>query len=661
MLEYLDFEVKIERRRGKRCTVSVINSPAGQASGAFTLPFTQAQLALIKATIEKAVLRSKMPTRRAEAPEVTQMKDFGADLFRALFAEEMRACYAQSQAIVRQQGKGLRLKLRLDPSLEGLPWEFLYSQERRDFVTLSRYNPIVRYTELKMSSEPLRVTPPLRLLVVIASPQEDRYYASLDTEREKQRILAALADLQETGVVTVDFLEGANSFRRLTRLLRREGYHILHFVGHGDYDKEHQEGVLVMEDEDRRGMWVGAQSLGRLLRDVPATRLAILNACVGAVASPADPFSSVAASLVGVGVPAVIAMQFEITDGAAITLAHEFYTALADNFPVDAALTEARKQISFDDPDSLEWATPVLYMRTPDGMLFDLAVAKEAVATAREKAAKTRPRAGAPRERAVSELAEMPETVLVPAGPFPMGSTEDNRQADNNERPQHQVVLDAFRIGRYPVTNAQYAGFIERKGYEKQDYWTKDGWVWREGESITQPGYWEDPRWNQPDHPVVGISWYEAVAYCRWLSQATGQEFRLPTEAEWEKAARGEHGREWPWGNEFDLQKANTLETGLQRTTPVGQYSPACDSPYGAADMAGNVWEWCQDWFAGDYYQRSPSENPPGPKKGVIRVLRGGSWYNNVDIARCACRGGSYPDSRRDYLGFRVVTSPGSP
>jgi outer membrane protein assembly factor BamD (BamD/ComL family) len=343
---------------------------------------------LIKATIEKAVLRSKMPTRRAEAPEVAQMKDFGADLFRVLFAEEVRACYAQSQAIARQQGKGLRLKLRLDPSLAGLPWEFLYSRERRDFVILSRYNPIVRYTELKIPSEPLRVTPPLRLLVVIASPQEDRYYASLDTEREKQRILAALADLQETGVVTVDFLEGANSFRRLTHLLRREEYYILHFVGHGDYDKEHQEGVLVMEDEDRRGMWVGAQSLGRLLRDVTATRLAILNACVGAVASPADPFSSVAASLVGVGVPAVIAMQFEISDGAAITLAHEFYTALADNFPVDAALAEARKQISFDDPDSLEWATPVLYMRAPDGMLFDLAAAKEVVAAAREKAAR---------------------------------------------------------------------------------------------------------------------------------------------------------------------------------------------------------------------------------------------------------------------------------
>ncbi len=272
-----------------------------------------------------------------------------------------------------------------------------------------------------------------------------------------------------------------------------------------------------------------------------------------------------------------------------------------------------------------------------------------------------KPRAAAPREHAVGELADAPETVLVPAGSFLMGSTEDNQWADNDERPQHQVELDAFRIGRYPITNAQYGRFIEEGGYNNQAFWTGDGRAWLKKESITQPAYWDDSKWNRPDHPVVGVSWYEAVAYCRWLSEVVGQEFRLPTEAEWEKAARGEHGREWPWGNEFDPQKANTNEGGPRRTTPVGQYSPDGDSPYGAADMAGNVWEWCQDWFAKDYYQRSPSENPPGPETGGSRVLRGGSWLYAQPSARCACRHGNSPGDRSINVGFRVAASPGSP
>jgi formylglycine-generating enzyme required for sulfatase activity len=276
-------------------------------------------------------------------------------------------------------------------------------------------------------------------------------------------------------------------------------------------------------------------------------------------------------------------------------------------------------------------------------------------------APRRRPRAAAVRERAAGELAELPETVLVPARPFLMGSTEENELADGDERPQHAAALDAFRIARYPVTNAQYARFIEEGGYGDRSLWTEAGWVWCEAKSVVQPRYWEDAQWNQPGNPVVGVSWYEAVTYCRWLSGATGGQFRLPSEAEWEKAARGEHAREWPWGNEFDPQKANTVDGGPGRTTPVGQYSPEGDSPYGAADMAGNVWEWCQDWFAEDTYQRSPAENPPGPEQGAHRVVRGGSWLFGQRLARCAFRLGNSPVNRNARVGFRVVASPSSP
>jgi iron(II)-dependent oxidoreductase len=281
-------------------------------------------------------------------------------------------------------------------------------------------------------------------------------------------------------------------------------------------------------------------------------------------------------------------------------------------------------------------------------------VVEEAPAPPRRK-----PRVAVPRERAVSELAEVPETVPVPAGLFLMGSTEDNQLAYDDERPQQQVNLDAFRIGRYPVTNAQYARFIEEGGYENRDYWIEAGRVWREAESIAQPRFWEDPKWNQPNHPVVGVSWYEAVAYCRWLSETTGQEFRLPSEAEWEKAARGEHGREWPWGNEFDPQKANTEESGLRRTTPVGQYSPEGDSPYGASDMAGNVWEWCSTLERDYPYQ--PDDSREDLEGEGPRVVRGGSWFDDQRGVRCAYRHWDDPDDRDLNLGFRVVVSPGSP
>lgn len=264
------------------------------------------------------------------------------------------------------------------------------------------------------------------------------------------------------------------------------------------------------------------------------------------------------------------------------------------------------------------------------------------------------------RQPAEGELAEVSETVLVPAGPFLMGSTEDNQLADDSERPQHTVELEAFRIGRYPVTNAWYAPFVEAGGYGNPDYWTQAGWAWRKKNDITQPGLWEDARWNQPDHPVVGVSWYEALAYCRWLSQVTGQEFRLPSEAEWEKAARGEHAREYPWGNEFDPQKANTKEGGPGRTTPVGQYSPDGDSPYGAADMAGNVWEWCSTLWRGYRYQ--PDDGREDLTATDPRVVRGGAFDDDQGGVRCAYRLRVNPGGRDGYLGFRVVVvSPGSP
>jgi sulfatase modifying factor 1 len=240
------------------------------------------------------------------------------------------------------------------------------------------------------------------------------------------------------------------------------------------------------------------------------------------------------------------------------------------------------------------------------------------------------------------EKAEM-ELCLVPAGEFLMGS--DGGEA--GEKPQHPITLDAYYIGRCPVTQAQYARFVQAAGHRVPFVdadWAK-AYNWDAARKAPPRG--------KEQHPVVLVSWDDAVAYCWWAG------LRLPAEAEWEKAARGTDGRIYPWGNKWDAARCNTHEGGKGGTTPVGAYSPGGDSPYGCADMAGNVWEWCADWYDGGYYAHSPSRNPQGPSSGSYKVLRGGSWGGGWDYVRVALRYDLTPDDRYGSFGFRCAASPG--
>jgi formylglycine-generating enzyme required for sulfatase activity len=242
----------------------------------------------------------------------------------------------------------------------------------------------------------------------------------------------------------------------------------------------------------------------------------------------------------------------------------------------------------------------------------------------------------------------------VPAGPFLLGCRPKDEGAYENEQPQRTVDLLDFRIARYPVTNTQWRAFLEAAGYQERRWWSDAGWRAKEAKGWTQPAYWDDPRRNGANQPVVGVSWYEATAFCRWLSAELGYAVRLPSEAEWEKAARGTDGRIYPWGDDWDAAKANTSESGIGTTTPVGCF-PDGASPYGALDMSGNVYEWTATPWTSNYQQsdgtaRETEDGPPF-------VWRGGAWFDSRGLARCASRLRHRPSSRDLYLGVRVVAA----
>lgn len=210
--------------------------------------------------------------------------------------------------------------------------------------------------------------------------------------------------------------------------------------------------------------------------------------------------------------------------------------------------------------------------------------------------------------------------------------------------------VPAFEIGKYPVTNAQFAEFIKAGGYTQDRWWTPEGIKTRNGNSWAEPRYWRDPKWNPADHPVVGVSWYEAIAFCRWLSEVTGETITLPTEQQWQRAAQGDTNRVYPWGDTFDASRCNTKEANIGKTTPVTAYEGKGDSPFGVVDLSGNVWEWCLTV----YETGSNDLSVPGEAR---RVLRGGSWFNDDFNARAASRFNRLPVNGDGSRGFRLALS----
>jgi formylglycine-generating enzyme required for sulfatase activity len=252
-----------------------------------------------------------------------------------------------------------------------------------------------------------------------------------------------------------------------------------------------------------------------------------------------------------------------------------------------------------------------------------------------------------------------PNLARIAAGEFLMGAAD----AEDDERPVHRVFVSEFFIGRFPVTQDEYARFVRATGYPPpavrslpmiasggRDTLFRD---------LAAPYVWNhEPPVGFGAHPVVMVRYDDALAYCRWLSNAIGRVVRLPTEAEWEKAARGDtEGLRYPWGDDIDPSRCNLLpDASVKRqrgTRPTGTYPP---NGYGLYDMIGNVWEWVSDWYAEDYYSTGEARDPHGPESGSMRIVRGGSWVtDDVDLLRCAYRHKVPPDTYTYSIGFRVV------
>ncbi len=532
----------------------------------------------------------------------------GRALFEAVFVKEVLVSWRTGLRKAEQARRDLRLRLHLDsPELWDWPWEFL-NDPMHGFLSTFPSTLVVRYIEMPERIRPLRVRPPIRVLVVAACPAR---FSPISIKDELADLDRSLAELK---YVELDRLEGA-TLDGLRRKLQEQTFHILHFIGHGAFDASRGGGVVLLEREDGEAEPLGAQDLSVLLKAQPQLRLVVLNICQGGKGDDSDPFAGVAQSLVKGRIPAVVAMRSAVTDRAAVLFSRHFYDSLSRREPVDRAVSKARHAMFRQD--SAEWGSPVLAMRSPDGRLFDLFWWEIL---------------GDRLEQIVIEwrrwlVALLLLFLLVVA--FRFGG---RRWIDPNliyalrnppECPSPPGLsiafvkvtpdppLRPFCIGRFEVT---------------QHLWTK---VMRKKSPTQRHG---------GGLPVVRISWEDTAPFFVKLEKRDpGGRFRLAIGAEWEFAARaGEKSP--PEASSWTANCANKEENdGYEATAPVGLY---LSNDLGLFDMRGNVAEWVNDGT------------------GTRKARRGGSYRNALRNCSVTYQSFAKLDAPYSDTGFRVVRDP---
>lgn len=622
--ESFDLLIKVDRRSrgGHRYTVQLVASPAGEAPASSDHFFSDKNLQEVLKGRAEVAWRDLHPSApRGQSPE-----EIGAALFRSVISGEIQRCWDRSLARIRQEGKGLRLRLRLGdaPGLEEWPWELLYDPSRHFFLSLAEDIAVVRYLDNPTRSSSDRIRSPLRILVLVANPADS---SPLGGEQEWELLNRAVEDLIREGKVQLERLQ-APTLPALERAMK-EAWHVVHFVGHGQFDAD--EGTLLLEDETGGSSPVSGRRL-KVVLGSRELRLVVLNSCKGARTSPENAFAGVAQSLVGAGLPAVVAMRCRVSDRAALLFADRFYNALAEERAVDAALGEARRAMHAED-DTLEWSTPVLYLRSPDGDILGLA---ESASETERRWPRLIRRLGAALSAAAALggaywVSMLPDRSTDPDCPSPPGLdipfvkiVPGRFFMGKNGRPVE--ITRPFCIGRYEVTQAQWKKVLGALPGQTM-----------EGDSL----------------PVDHVSWNDAAEFSRRLAaKEPVARYRLPAEAQWEYAARAGTSGRFSFAGELARLNSygNCSKSG--KPTPVGQLRP---NPWGLFDMYGNVSEWVEDWDG-----ILPDESvvdPTGPVQGAEKIRRGGSFVNGVQC-NSLVRHGSAPDQRSTGFGFRIVRDP---
>jgi hypothetical protein len=378
---YLNFAVDVSSLPNGRCRVRV-SAPVGETSADLDSPFTPQEIENYLSILGRA-------PRVSKAQENAAARELGGRLFDFLLrgSSDINAAYIAS--LERAGSSGLRLSLNVENAgaLRHLPWEYL-RDPNRDFLALSRLTPVVRYMPQLDVRPPVPLTYPIRVLVMISAPAD---FPALDVEGEWRMLNDATAELQRRGLMILERLDSATLIA-LQRRLRGGVYHVFHYIGHSDYDAANGQGLLVFENErdESKGQVISGASLARELAEETTLRLVVLNSCHSARRPDSDALQGIGSSLAARGIPAVVAMQFAITDGAAQAFAEEFYRVLAEMSPIDTALSEARRAID-NRVQSIEWATPVLFMRSDTGILFTPPAADETRPIVRRVPDETRP------------------------------------------------------------------------------------------------------------------------------------------------------------------------------------------------------------------------------------------------------------------------------
>jgi formylglycine-generating enzyme required for sulfatase activity len=518
-----------------------------------------------------------------------------------------------------RKGSRLLIKLRLegDPELVSLPWECLYDRDRKNFLGLDVETPIIR--DLEVSAEPLseRAPRPARVLVLLANPQGA---GQLQVEQEFQKISEALSTLGSW--VQIERLVRPSMALLESRL--RE-CHVFHFIGHGEL------GRLVLESSDGQPLMMDMHDLAAFFPGQHTIRLVVLNSCHGAQHSTSDVFSGVAQSLVQKGVPAIIAMRHDVDDDLAISFSSRMYQALSQGASIQEAVTLGRRAMLVDR-DREAWGSPVLYMSQDleifpppplpwrwilvIGLLTLLLILGNRWLRPWISARHCPPPPGLDIK-----------FVEIPSGKFRMGA----KRGKGDNTPIHQVILkDPFCLSAFEITQKQW---FEVLGSAPSD----------------APG--DNP-------PVAGVSWTDVQVFLEKLNQREPSvHYRLPTEAQWEYAARG--GKEGAYGHGDEVGKlpeygnCNSEHDLFPRTSDVGSFKP---NRWGLYDMHGNVSEWVADWYGP--YSGAAQVDPKGPLSGERRVRRGGSWNTNAKNCSAIERNSSEPERAQFDIGFRIVRDP---